>query len=57
MRVRVLACDSRATREGCQVARERHCTQGIGQAFIHIPRGLTSVLKKYIMNLCPGKNF
>ena len=22
---RVLACDSRATREGCQVARERHC--------------------------------
>ena len=26
VRVRVLACDSRATREGCQVARERHCT-------------------------------
>ena len=25
MRVRVLACNSRATREGCQVARERHC--------------------------------
>ena len=23
--VRVLTCDSRATREGCQVARERHC--------------------------------
>ena len=29
-RVRVLACDSRATREGCQVARERHCTSGYG---------------------------
>ena len=26
VRVRVLACDSRATCEGCQVARERHCT-------------------------------
>ena len=26
VRVRVLACDSHATREGCQVARERHCT-------------------------------
>ena len=26
VRVRVLACDSRATREGCQVACERHCT-------------------------------
>ena len=25
VRVRVLTCDSRATREGCQVARERHC--------------------------------
>ena len=25
VRVRVLACDLRATREGCQVARERHC--------------------------------
>ena len=23
--VRVHACDSRATREGCQVARDRHC--------------------------------
>ena len=26
VRVRVLACDSRVTREGCQVAHERHCT-------------------------------
>ena len=26
VRVRVLACDSLATREGCQVARERHCS-------------------------------
>ena len=25
VRVQVLACDSRATRESCQVARERHC--------------------------------
>ena len=25
VRMQVLACDSRATREGCQVARERHC--------------------------------
>ena len=25
VRFRVLACDSRATREGCQVACERHC--------------------------------
>ena len=46
--VRVLVCTrastrvcvfeySRATREGCQVARERHCTSGLCTTQLHVP--------------------
>ena len=41
--VRVLTCDSCATREGCQVARERHCVDGkhcsseVIHVHVHVP--------------------